>query len=344
MPQIKVITVGSAVEDTFVLVSESRVLPGEGSTCEKLLAFELGEKIPVGRIQNLAGGAGLNVAVGLSKLGIKCASCVALGGDEIGKRIKREIVDSGIKSSLVQIIPSKETDRSIILVEPIIRDRTIFYNRQAGKNLKLKGIAKWEPDWVFVSSLDEEWENKLGQILRLRKKKAVKIAFNPGRKQLQAGVKILKPFLEEVSILFLNWDEALELSLSDRDFFHENAKSKPTPIKVLRFLHKLGPQNIALTLGKKGSIASDGYNVFRAPALSPKRVEVTGAGDAFASAFLGSWILDEGNMKLALGWGRANAGNTILYFGAQKGLLDLKSIKRQCNEILLDAVIKESRL
>jgi len=341
---VQVITLGSASEDLFVLTNESQVLPGHIATCEKLLAFELGAKIPVGRIKNCIGGAGASVATGLAKLDIKVSSCVALGDDEIGGKIKTSLSESGVDTELCHIAAEHASDRSVILVEPISRDRTIFYSRDAGEHLKLKNISKWRTEWVFISSLVSDWRNKLSQILKLRKERGAKIAWNPGRAQIKAGVQFLLPLLRETTLLFLNWDEALELALSDKTFKEKYVAQKPGKKAVLKFLHGTGVQVPIITLGKKGSLATNGYYFYKAPVLTPKRVELTGAGDAYCSGFLASWIQEPDNLRRAMGWGMANSGSVVLYFGAQKGLLGLNEIKRKANEKILEVVIEEKRL
>jgi len=340
----QVITIGSITEDLIFLAQESRILPGHSALCEKLMAFELGGKIPVGKIKTSIGGAGANVAVGLSKLGVGCRANVAVGGDDIGKKQRRNLQKLGVDVSLCQIVHDCETDRSVILVDPAGRDRVIFYNRDAGRKLKLKDISQWKTEWVFISSLTEGWENKLGQILKLRKERGTKVAWNPGRLQLKAGIKFLSPLLAELSILFLNWDEALELALSDRGFaekYHQKAPAKKT---VLKFLQSYGPKIVVVTFGRRGSIATNGYAYVKAPILSPRRVELTGAGDAYASGFLASWIRSPENLKKAMAWGMANSGSAVLYFGAEKGLLTLPQMRRKVNSVIMDALIEESRL
>ena len=341
--QIQVITVGSVTEDIFVLVNEGQILKGNSATCEKLLAFEYGGKIPVGRIRASMGGAGANVALGLQKLGVNACPCVAIGGDEIGEKIKINLERQKVNTDLCQTAHLTESDRSVVLVDPINRDRTIFYSRQAGSHLKLKNISKWKSDWVFVSSLAKGWEKKLSQILKLRLIKGIRIAWNPGKSQLAAGLKFLTPFLKETSLLFLNWDEALELALSDKKFQEKHAEKSPSKKEVIQLFHEIGVKIVLITFGKDGAIGSDSYYTYKSPGASPRAVELTGAGDAFASGFLASWIQEEGNMKKAMGWGMENANSTIMYFGAEKGLLSLAQMKKKANEVFLENLIKEKR-
>lgn len=341
---VQVTTIGSATEDLIFLTTEASILPGHSVTCEKYLAFEYGAKIPIGKIKTCLGGASANVACGLAKLEVETRPCAAIGGDDTGIRIKRALTKAGINTNLIHPIHSSESDRSIILVEPKDRDRTIFYSRDAGNFLKLKDISQWKTQWVFVSSLNLGWEKKLGQILKLRKDKGTKIAFNPGKLQIKAGMRFLFPLLRETSILILNWDEALELALSAKEFSQRYTERAPSKKSVIKFIQSNGPKVVIITLGKKGSIATDGYYYYKAPALSPKRLEITGAGDSYSSGFLASWIYDCGNIKRAMGWGMANAGSVVMYFGAQKGLLDRYTMRRKVNEVLINAMIEETTL
>lgn len=340
----QVITIGSATEDLIFLCAEALILPGDSPTREKIIGFEYGAKIPIGQIKTCLGGAGANVACGLSLLGLKTKACVAVGGDDAGKRIKRSLVQSGVDADLIHPVYSSLSDRSVIMVEAQERDRTIFYSRDAGNHLKLKDISKWRTEWVFISSLNLGWEKKLGQILKLRRDRGTKIAFNPGKLQIKAGLDFLAPLLRETSLLLLNWDEALELVAGQKDLADTIKNGKITPKKVIKYIQSKGPQIVVITRGRRGSMATDGSFFYQAPALSPKRIELTGAGDAFSSGFLASWIHSPGDIKKALSWGIANSGSVVMYFGAQKGLLKLSQMKRRVNDVIMSALIRESSL
>lgn len=340
----QVTTIGSATEDLIFLCAEALILPGDSPTREKIIGFEYGAKIPIGQIKACLGGAGANVACGLASLGVSAKACVAVGGDDTGKRIKRSLAQAGVGVDLVHPIYASLSDRSVIMVEAQDRDRTIFYSRDAGNHLKLKDISKWRTEWVFISSLNLGWEKKLGQILKLRRDRGTKIAFNPGKLQIKAGLNFLAPLLRETSILILNWDEALELVSGQKELMEKDRSKKITPKKVIRYIQSKGPQVVVITRGRKGSMATDGSFFYQAPALSPKRVELTGAGDAFSSGFLASWIHNPGEVKKALSWGITNSGSAVMYFGAQRGLLKLNQMKRRVNDVIMSALIRESAI
>jgi sugar/nucleoside kinase (ribokinase family) len=63
------------------------------------------------------------------------------------------------------------------------------------------------------------------------------------------------------------------------------------------------------------------------PIYDVKAVGKTGAGDAFASAFLSAIILKK-DIQTAMQWGTANSASVIQQIGAQKGLLNKVGIEK----------------
>jgi sugar/nucleoside kinase (ribokinase family) len=122
--------------------------------------------------------------------------------------------------------------------------------------------------------------------------------------------------LKLIDILFLNYEEA-------SDFL----KKKLDPKTIGKELYKkLKIKVLVLTLGNKGSLTFFENKIFSAGIFKPKKfVDPTGAGDAFASAFFASLVLNkkinEEIIKKAITWGSANASANIEKLGAQIGLL-----------------------
>ena len=80
-----------------------------------------------------------------------------------------------------------------------------------------------------------------------------------------------------------------------------------------------------MTDGVRGAWASDGTETFFVPGRKVKALDSTGAGDAFASGFLGSY-LKEKTLKECLDWGIANSSNEVQFYGSIDGLLDEEGI------------------
>ena len=134
-----------------------------------------------------------------------------------------------------------------------------------------------------------------------------------------------------LNVLLLNQEEAAFLSQLPSE------QEKETIKKIAGFCSGI----VIITKAEQGALVFDGHRLFRAAVLPVKVVERTGAGDAFSSGFLASWIYERGDIKRAMSWGSANAGNVILYFGANKGLLRLNEIKRKINDVIVNNLIEE---
>jgi len=93
--------------------------------------------------------------------------------------------------------------------------------------------------------------------------------------------------------------------------------------EIFQALFDAGAKAAVVTDGKAGAQCSDGRSVYAFPAYAVPTIDTLGAGDAFGSAFVASYIR-EGDLGKALELGTANASSVVRYFGAKPGLLTLE--------------------
>jgi len=108
----------------------------------------------------------------------------------------------------------------------------------------------------------------------------------------------------------------------------------------MRKIAMYGPKIVVVTNGKEGATVFDGKDFYDMKARQiTKRVDSTGAGDSFATGFLGRIIaensktIDENLIRNALEWGMANSNSVIQYIGAQKGLLTKSEINESAKRL-----------
>jgi len=146
----------------------------------------------------------------------------------------------------------------------------------------------------------------------------VKLAFQPGTFQMEAGVERLQRIYARTEVIVLNREEAVLVSGGNYDDLHD----------LFNRLHQIGPKIVVITDGPDGAYASDGQNRFQMPLYpdpAPPK-ERTGAGDAFASTFVAA--LAKGNtLEGALQWAPINSMSVVQQTGAQNGLLSEKEIE-----------------
>ena len=114
--------------------------------------------------------------------------------------------------------------------------------------------------------------------------------------------------------------------------FLADESRQPVPIKdLLLNLHKLGPKKVVITDGSKGSFAFDGEKYFQLECFPAQLVEMTGAGDAYATGTLAG--LSHGHpLEEAIRWGAANSASVVEQIGSTPGLLTLHKMAEKLKD------------
>lgn len=283
------ISIGSITRDIFVPTDRGKIFKTpKDKLAPEWLGFELGEKICVDKVIETSGGVANNLSIGTKKLGLKSAP---LG-------------------------PEKPAT-SVIIIDKKTGERVIFYQKSSG-TIDLNKLGKMKTKWLSVSSLTGKWTKQAGQILKYTAKNKTDLILLPSTSQIRDDFPDLKKLLKAAKVLILNRNEALEIA--------SKLKNKAENIKDLfNLLHNLGPETICVTDSTKGAWASHGKNILHCPIVKVKSADATGAGDAFASGFLG-FYLKNSDIKASLRAGIINSASVVQYIGTTKGLLTKKEI------------------
>ncbi len=348
-----VLTIGGATRDIIFATDKGRIISTpQNLTEQKLLAFEYGAKIKSDQVYFSSGGGACNAAVSLSRFGIKTAALLRIGQDQNGTEIKNNLLQEKVETKFIQEDKKTGTSVSFIVVDKEKGDRVIFNWRGANTFLSLRTIGRSAAmvknlKWIYLTSLSGDWEKSLAKINSFVKKNKIRLAFNPGSTQIKAGRKKSLEILKSTEILLLNRDEAIELALScpsepsaqadgRQDDKKQKNKNFNDPASLIKIIRKWGPKIIIVTHGLSGAWVGDKENIYYARATSKKRIDTTGAGDAFGSGFLGGFILSGENIKESLKYAIINSGNAVGHYGAQDGLLTLVKIKSQLKRIKIE--------
>lgn len=308
-----VITVGEATIDAYMTIHDTAARVHFDSE-EKELHFKHGEKINVERYDFSIGGNATNVAVGVSRLGLRAALCAETGDDEFSIKIRNTLATENIERVLVNQTHGASNFSVIINFK---KDRTIFVqDAHRGHNFDFDEVSA---KYVYLTSLGYDWEAAYLKTLDFAIENKSIIVFNPGHLQLQHGKEIIHKVLKSTDFLFVNKEEA-ELIL----FNHYNKKidnSDRYEKELCEELQRLGAKTVVLTNGKYGSAALSESGDFYTEDLYPGVVvERTGAGDGFASGFLAATVGGM-DLKTSMKWGSINAASVVGKIGAQAGLL-----------------------
>lgn len=328
----KIICVGSATKDIFFPTSEGVVLETpEDVTAQRKLAFELGAKYHIAERHESLGGCAVNVACGLARQGEQVGCYVPVGEDEVGNWIRQALAKESVQTEHVETLAAMPSDLSAIVVNENGGDRVIFSSHGASQKFNVKKDALLKTDWIFVCDLSGEWQNNLELVFAQARVQGSKVAFNPRQQMLHQDVKRVTNFLADCEILFVNKDEAIEIVQNLDGKYAEKVLNDE--VFLLKTLHTLRTRKIVLTDGEKGAWAFDGKQMLQAKALLRKAKDSTGAGDAFASGFLGA-TLKGGELAEALKWGIANSSSVVEHYGGVQGLLTVEEIMALAGEVI----------
>lgn len=336
----KIICIGSASKDIFFPTDRAVILETpEDVTSQRKMAFELGAKYQVDDRFEAPGGVAANVAQGMARLGVAAGCYSKIGGDVLGKWIADEIGKEGADASLLQVEKDVKSDLSAIIVDSKSGEHTIFFNRDANERLEILPEKLSETEWFFISALngnlEKSWEKILDEILTVASEKNIKIAFNPGQRNIQDSAEKVVLAVESSDVVILNKDEAIEILRAKiknaaKELLNDEAY-------LLKELKKIGSRVIVMTDGKRGAWAYDGEKMIHTKSSNDKPIETTGAGDAFSSGFLAATLKGK-SMEEAIRWGSANGGNVVNFFGAKEGLLKEDEIIEKIKSIETEAI------
>jgi len=303
-----VITVGSATVDVFAKTHFSeliKIIDPKGET--DLLAFPSGSKILIDELEFSTGGGGTNTAVAFSRLGHKVGFIGKLGkgtnSDFIHKNLVKEKVD------LLCSHGSGNAGYSVIL-DTLEHDRTIFTHKGINDELSVKDIPfrKLKTKWFYFSAMMGESFRTLEKIAEYAQKNKIKIAFNASAYLAEKGGSYLKKILDKTEVLVLNLEEACLLV------------GKDSPQNLPFKLKEMGPKIAVITDGPNKLYVVGNNHLYIAVPPNSKRVDTTGAGDAFAASFV-SGLMRKNNIEFAIKLGIVNAQSVISHYGAKNILL-----------------------
>ncbi len=307
---IDVLCIGAVSRDEHVFVPEAHLHCHSGEkVCDLSLPF--GVKLSSKPFVETVGGNAANVAVGLRRQGFKVELLSWVGKDLCGDGILKVLRTEKVRVRAERV---KFSNKSVILHSGA--ERTIL-SGHADHSYKLPSDVNWKVKVVYITSMSKGSEHILLKVLKLPKTSL--LVFNPGRYQLNLGTKsnsVLFSVLRRVNILILNKEEAQQLTQSIR------------VEELLLSLLTMGPKIVIITDGVRGAWVSDGVIIYHASCARAKAVDATGAGDAFASGFLGIHLRG-GTLQESLIGGAENSASVVSIVGAQNGLLGASEISKK---------------
>ena len=302
--EIKILSIGGAVQDVFLL---GKIFTPRHEHNINVEEFVMGSKNQLDQVVFSTGGGATNASATFARQGFHSMYMGHVAHDIAGKAILDDLHNEGIDTSLIRFSKDIGSGYSAILLAPN-GERTILAYRGASVHYELKqeNFHDVNADWFYVTSLDGNFE-VIDEIFSYAKKHNIKIAMNPGAKELERNDELLK-YIPQLTVLSLNKDEMALLY---------EGKTMEDLVRVA----KKDVPYVIVTDGPHGAVAADHHHIVKAGMYEDVPVvDRTGAGDAFSSGFTAMIAAGE-SLEKAVTFASANSTSVVSYIGAKKGIL-----------------------
>ena len=287
------------------------------------------------------GGAPMNTAVGVSRLGVSSGAIAAVGDDPFGEYIINELKKNRVDTSHIIIKKRTRTTIAFVINQPITGEKTSFFYRKpwvgqtADSALELNDIdfqyiSKARVVHVSGHSLSQNPARKaILSAVKYAKENGVQISFDP---TLRADCWNSEATIKKMYIQMLRIADIATFSDEESRFmFGTN-----DPIEVAGKALKFGVSIVGVKRGSKGSLikSKEGPEIF-VPAFKVDVIDTTGAGDGWDAGLL---------VGLLRGFGLEESATIANAVGAlvvtKRGAITALPYKDELNQFLMHHDIK----
>jgi len=238
--------------------------------------------------KKMAGGAPANVAATITRLGGEAALLGQVGQDSFGDFLIETLAQYQVDMSMV--IRDDRTPTTMAFVSLTADgERDFQFNQGADKNVMMKDIPferiKKTNVLHFGSATDllpaTDTRKTYLSLMEMANDENILVSFDPNFRHDLWKNENIADFIEMTNQL-LAYTDFTKLSLEEMKLL-----TYETDItKGVKMLHSFGAKVVAVTMGKNGTVISDGVHQELIPSQYVKTIDSTGAGDAFVGAVL----------------------------------------------------------
>jgi fructokinase len=310
----KILGIGNAIVDVFVKVDDNflyknKLIKSSMKLIEKNEFETLKDTIKIEKIE--AGGSVANTMAGISYLGGNSSFIGKINTDEFGKIYKKSLEKIKVNFTYSEKNENLSTGASIIFITPDSERTMCTYlgiSSQLSKNDINEDHIK-DHELIFLEGY--LWDKGISEemfkhVINLAKKNNTKIAMS------LSDIFCVSRHREDFFKLFIN---DLDVLIGNENEINELIQKNNLldSIKELKKVNKL----TIITRSENGSIAILNNEVTNCESVKVgKVIDLTGAGDLFASGFFKEY-LDKSNIKKCLLTGSELAAKIIQKIGAR---------------------------
>lgn len=229
----------------------------------------------------LPGGAPMNVAYHLRKLGINPALITRIGRDEYGTRLKAMLEASGLTTDYLQV--DEDHNTGLVYARPGAYHEVTYdiVFPSAWDFIQWKeefgGLLQQASCFIYgsLASRHEVSRDTLHRLLETARTRVLDINLRPPHFD-RAGIEYL---LQKAGILKMNSAE-LELVAGWYGQYDQLED------RVLLLQERFGIDTLIVTMGAEGALVREGGTIYRHPGFAVQVADTIGSGDAFLAGFI----------------------------------------------------------
>ncbi|AYC21163.1 Ribokinase [Dickeya dianthicola] len=252
------------------------------------------------------GGKGANQAVAAGRSGADIEFIACVGADDIGERIRQQLIKDRIDVSAVEAISGQTTGVALIFVNGEAENMIGIH---AGANAAVMPdyLNRYQQKIIDASALLMQLESPLETVIaaaRLARNNGTKVILNPA-----PACSLPDELLSLVDMITPNETEAQILT-------GVTVETEDDAQRAAQALHDKGIATVLITLGSRGVWLSEQGKGQRIAGFRVKAVDTIAAGDTFNGALVTA-LLESRPMVAAIKFAHAAAAIAVTRHGAQ---------------------------
>jgi sulfofructose kinase len=267
-------------------------------------------KVELTELHIQCGGPASTALVTLSRLGISTSFLGSISDDAWGIEIVEGLKGEKVDCSFLKITPGHTSQFAFIAVAKDGGNRTVFWHRGSVPHLKATDVDLSSFPRAEILHMDGLMIEACQEAARQARQRGLKVVLDAGT-------------MREGSLELASMVDVLIAS----ERFAEPLVGKGAPPKmVLKRLGELGPREVVITRGTKGSMGLRGEEVIVQDAFTVEARDTTGAGDVYHGGYIYG-MANGWDMRECMQFASAVAALKCKEIGAQKGIPRLVEVE-----------------
>jgi len=268
-------------------------------------------KVELNELHIQCGGPASTALVALSRLGIRTSFLGSISDDAWGIEIVEGLEEEKVDRSLLKITPGYTSQFAFIAITQDGGNRTIFWHRGSVPHLRASDVDLSRFPKAEILHMDGLMIGACQEAARQARERGLKVVLDAGT-------------MREGSLELASMVDVL---IGSEGFAEPQLGKGAPPEKVLEYLRRLGPREVVITRGTKGSMGLSGEEIIVQDAFTVEARDTTGAGDVYHGAYVYG-LLKGWDMRGCMHFASAAAALKCREIGARKGIPRLEEVER----------------